>query len=280
MGSRSDALGDRMKDYERRETDHRLMNFAPVVARMDGRGFSKWTAGLQRPYDENLSRVMVEVTRRLVAETGARIGYTQSDEITLVLLVDEIGQTMMFDGKAQKLCSVLASMTTSFFMIECMERGGDELARRAMRAPQFDARVFQVPNKGEAANAVLWRELDATKNAVSMAARAFFGHSELQGKSGPQMQEMMFQKAGTNFADYPSFFKRGTFLQARSRLEALPQDVLDRMGLDATHAEQATVVRRSIEALDMPRFSKVVNREAVIFEGAEPLTQLEAEAEA
>jgi tRNA(His) guanylyltransferase len=272
MASKSDALGDRMKAYERRETDHRFMNFAPVVARMDGRGFSKWTAGLARPFDENLSNVMVEVTRRLVAETGARIGYTQSDEITLVLLVDEIGQTMMFDGKAQKLCSVLAAMTTSFFMIECLERGGDELARRAMRAPQFDARVFQVPNRGEAANAVLWREMDATKNAVSMSARAFYEHSELQGKSGPQMQEMMFQK-GQNFNDYPAFFKRGTFLQARTRTETLPQDVLERMGLDATHAEQATVVRRSIERLEMPRFSKVLNRDEVIFEGADPVLE-------
>jgi tRNA(His) guanylyltransferase len=277
MASKSDALGDRIKLYERRETDHRFMNFAPVVARMDGRGFSKWTAGLARPFDENLSNAMVEVTRRLVAETGARIGYTQSDEITLVLLVDEIGQTMMFDGKAQKLCSVLAAMTTSFFMIECLERGGEELARRAMRAPQFDARVFQVPNRGEAANAVLWREMDATKNAVSMSARSFYEHSELQGKSGPQMQEMMFQK-GQNFNDYPAFFKRGTFLQARTRNETLPQEVLDRMGLDAGHAEQATVVRRSIERIEMPRFSKVVNRVEVIFDGAEPLLQEEAEA--
>jgi tRNA(His) guanylyltransferase len=277
MGSKGDSLGDRMKGYERRETEHRFMNFAPVVARMDGRGFSRWTAGLRRPYDENLSNVMVEVTRRLVAETGARIGYTQSDEITLVLLVDEIGQTMMFDGKAQKLCSVLASMTTSFFMIECLEHGGEELAKRALKAPQFDARVFQVPNRGEAANAVLWRELDATKNAVSMAARSFYEHAELQGKSGPQMQELMFQK-GQNFNDYPAFFKRGTFLQTRSRVETLPQDVLERMGLDSAHAEQATVVRRSVERLDMPRFSKVLNREQVIFEGAEPVLQEEADA--
>lgn len=274
---KSDALGDRMKAYERRETDHRFMNFAPVVARMDGRGFSKWTAGLARPYDENLSKVMIEVTRRLVAETGARIGYTQSDEITLVMLVDEIGQSMMFDAKAQKLCSVLAAMTTSFFMVECIERGGEELARRAMRAPQFDARVFQVPNRGEATNAVLWREQDAAKNSVSMSARSFYEHSELQGKTGPQMQEMMFQK-GQNFNDYPSFFKRGTFLQARTRTETLPVEVQERMGLDASHAEQATVLRRSIERIEMPIFSKVVNRDAVIFEGAEPAVQIDPDA--
>lgn len=275
-GGSKDSLGDRIKGYERRETDHRFMRFAPVVARMDGRGFSKWTRGLARPYDENLSNVMIETTRRLVAETGARIGYTQSDEITLVLMVDEIDQTMMFDGKAQKLCSVLASMTTAFFMLECMQRGGEELARRTMNAPQFDARVFQVPNRGEAANAVLWREMDATKNAVSMAARSFYEHAELQGKSGAQMQEMIFQR-GQNFNDYPAFFKRGTFLQARSRTETLPDDVLAHMGLNKGHADQAMVVRRSTERLEMPRFSKVVNREAVMFEGAEPVLQDEAD---
>lgn len=267
MASKSDSLGDRMKGYERRETDHRFMPFAPVVARMDGRGFSKWTHGLQRPFDARLSDVMVETTRHIVAETGARVGYTQSDEITLVLLVDEPGQSMMFDGKAQKLCSVLAAMTTSRFMLECLRAGG-ELAERVRRGPQFDARVFQVPTRFEAANAVLWREQDAAKNAISMAARSFYPHSELQGRSGPEMQEMIWQK-GQNFNDYPSFFKRGSFLQARTRTEPLPEDVRLRIGIDADH-EQAVVTRRSIERIDMPVFSKVVNREAVIFDGAEP----------
>lgn len=271
----ADALGDRMKAYERRETDHRFLNFAPVVARMDGRGFSKWTRGLERPYDECLSKVMIEVTRRLVSETGARIGYTQSDEITLVLLVEEIGQDMLFDGKAQKLCSVLASMTTAFFILECLVEPESELARRAKKGPQFDARAFQVPNRTEAANAVLWREQDAAKNAISMAARGFYEHSELQGKTGPQMQEMIFQR-GQNFNDYPSFFKRGSFLQARTRSEPLPREVLDRMPQARRPHEETLVVRRSIERIEMPIFSKVVNREAVIFDGADPEVQMEA----
>lgn len=277
MANGKDALGDRMKAYERRETEHRFMRFAPVIARMDGRGFSKWTAGLPRPYDENLSRVMVEVTRSLVAETGARIGYTQSDEITLVLMVDEIDQSLMFDGKAQKLCSSFAAAATSLFIKNCILKGGEELARRALMDPRFDARVFQVPTREEAANAVLWREQDAAKNAVSMAARTFYEHSELQGRSGPQMQEMMWRK-GQNFNDYPSFFKRGSFLQARTRSEPLPEDVLARIGIDADH-EGAVVVRRSIERIEMPIFSKVINRPEVIFDGAEPLLQIEPEAE-
>lgn len=263
---KNDAFGDRMKAYEKRETDRRFMKFAPVVARMDGRGFSKWTKGLERPYDQNLSDAMVEVTRKLVEETGARIGYTQSDEITLVLLVEDIKQDMMFDGKTQKLCSVLASMTTALFITECLRREGTEIAKRALQGPHFDARVFQVPTQTEAANAVLWREKDACKNAVSMAARSFFPHSELQGKSGPQMQEMMFQRGGQNFNDYPASFKRGTFLQARTRETGLPAKAMEWL----PEGSDGTVLRRSIETIEMPIFSKVTNREAVIFDGADP----------
>lgn len=268
MASKSDPLGDRMKAYERRETEHRFMRFAPVIARMDGRGFRKWTAGLTRPYDENLSKVMIEVTRSLVAETGARVGYTQSDEITLVIMVDEINQSLMFDGKAQKLCSSLASATTSLFIRHCILKGGEELAKRALKDPRFDARVFQVPNREEAANAVLWREQDASRNAVSMAARSLHPHGELQGRNGREMQEMILQK-GQAFDDYPSFFRRGSFLQARERVEPLPEDVRARLGIDADH-EQAVVTRRSIERIEMPSFSSVINRVEVIFEGLEP----------
>lgn len=265
---KSDELGDRMKAYEQRETDRRFMNFIPVIARMDGRGFSRWTRGLRRPYDENLSQVMIEVTRQLVKETGARIGYTQSDEITLVMMIDEVGRKMMFDGKAQKLCSILASLTTSCFLVECMKRGG-ELAERAMRGAQFDARIFQVPSRTEAANAVLWREQDAVKNAITMAARSFYEHADLQGKSGIEMQAMMLAK-GQDFNDYPSFFRRGSFLQVRSRTETLPEDVLTRIGVDRNDVDQAVFTRRSIERIEMPAFAKVVNREDVIFESAEP----------
>lgn len=263
----NDDLGDRMKSYEARETDRKFMNFAPVIARMDGRGFSRWTAGLERPFDIGLTNVMTKTTKDLVEATNARIGYTQSDEITLVFLVEDIAQSMMFDGKVQKLCSILASLTTSRFIVNCLNVGG-ELAARVSRAPHFDTRVFQVPTKAEAANAVLWRERDAAKNAVSMAARSFYPHKELQGKNSSEMQEMIFAK-GMNFNDYPSSFKRGSFVQARTKETTLSNDIRERLRKDG-HACDTLVVRRSIEPIDMPIFSHVKNREAVIFDGEEP----------
>jgi tRNA(His) guanylyltransferase len=79
--------------------------------------------------------------------------------------------------------------------------------------PHFDARVISLPTLEEATNMMLWREMDATKNAVSMAAHSMFSHKSLQNKSGPQMQERMFKEKGINFNDYPDFFKRGTFVK-------------------------------------------------------------------
>ena len=62
----SDDLGDRMKVYESAEAGRRLMDQLPICARIDGKGFSKFTRELKRPYDERLSQLMVATTVHLV----------------------------------------------------------------------------------------------------------------------------------------------------------------------------------------------------------------------
>jgi tRNA(His) 5'-end guanylyltransferase len=148
-----DDFGDRMKRYEAAETERYFMPLLPV-----------YTRGLCRPFDPRITRAMVETTKFLVAETNARIGYTQSDEISLAWLQDRYDSEVFFGGKVQKLTSVLASLATAKFNHVCLEDVG--LAERArQQLPVFDCRVFQLPNRTEAANAFLWREKDATKNA-------------------------------------------------------------------------------------------------------------------
>src|SRR4051794_20634453 len=207
---RKDDFGDRMKAYEAAETERYFMPLLPIYARIDGRSLSGFTSGLDRPYDLRITRAMVETVKFLVEETHARIGYTQSDEISLVWQQDRYDSEVLFGGKVQKLVSVLAALASVRFNHACLaEDGLRERAEKMM--PTFDCRVFQLPNRTEAANAFLWREKDATKNAVSMAARSFYPHKQLHGKSSSEMQEMIFQK-GRNFNDYPTFFKRGTFV--------------------------------------------------------------------
>jgi tRNA(His) 5'-end guanylyltransferase len=262
----SDSLGDRMKEYEVRETERRLLPMLPIYARIDGRSFSRFTRGMGRPFDLGMCEAMTSTTKHLIEHTHARIGYTQSDEISLVWLTDDAKSEMLFSGKVQKMSSILAGLATAAFTRAILD---GPLASYASRLPHFDARVFQLPNRTEAANVFLWRELDATKNAISMAARSMCSHKELQGKSGAEMQEMMFAK-GVNFNDYPAFFKRGTFLRRIVRERSLEPAELERIPEAHRPEPNAMFQRSEIVAIDMPRFSSVANREAVIFDGAEP----------
>jgi tRNA(His) 5'-end guanylyltransferase len=169
-----DALGDRMKSYEMAEAGRRATPLLPLLARLDGRNFSNFTRGLARPYDVRLSRLMVDNTAYLVAETGACCGYTQSDEITLCWYAPNPKSQLFFDGRLQKVCSVLAGMCAVRFNL-LLPAYLPEKAHISM--PVFDCRAWTVPTLDEGANAILWRERDAVKNSVSMAARQYKVHN-------------------------------------------------------------------------------------------------------
>jgi len=269
-----DSIGERLKAYEAFETTRKFIPLLPVYARIDGRGFSKFTKGMNRPYDERMSEAMVDTTKYLVEKTNARIGYVQSDEISLVWYSDRYDGEIFFNGKIQKMVSVLAAMATAKFTNAILSSWDDDFRSYWERMPHFDCRVFQLPNQTEATNTFLWREQDATKNAISMAAHHYFSHKKLQGKNGAQMQEMLFEK-GINFNDYPDFFKRGTFV--RRCVVEVPKSaaMYEFERAKNPNAEPDTVVKRSVvKTIPMPKFSTVTNRNAVIFDGAEPETKV------
>lgn len=204
----NDSMGDRLKSYEKMETSQTFIPLLPVYARIDGRGFSRFTKGMQRPYDENMSNAMVEVTKYLVGATGATVGYTQSDEISLMWYAEDFKSQLFFAGKKQKMVSTLAAMATAKFMQEVLWA----FPERFESLPTFDARVFQLPNKEEAMNCFLWRVKDAVKNSISMAASCHYSHKELMNKNSSQKIEMLYNK-GILWQDYPMYFKNGTFVK-------------------------------------------------------------------
>jgi len=264
---KNDADGDRMKGYEMEEAGRRLMPLLPVMVRIDGKCFSKFTNGLKRPYDVRMSLLMEYTMRNLVKEYNALIGYTQSDEISLILYSDNVKSQIPYDGRIQKLVGDMASFASLTFNEHLVEYIPEKTDSR----PRFDCRVWNVPNMMEAANTILWREQDATKNSKSMAARAYYSHRDLENKSGPEMMDMLINK-GVNWNDYPTFFKRGVFVRREisstlftaEEIEGLPEKHEARMN-PHLHIERA-----SIETLDMPPFSKVINRVGVIFNSETP----------
>lgn len=262
-----DAMGNRLKEYESVESDRRFMPMLPIYARIDGRSFSKFTKGMQRPFDLNMISAMIETTKYLVAETDAKIGYTQSDEISLIFYSDSPDSQVFFDGRVQKMCSVLAGLATAKFLTLAIQNWPDRVEKRL---PILDCRVFTLPNKIEAANTMLWREKDCTKNAITMAASFYYSHKHLMNKSGKEKQEMLFQK-GVNFNDYPSCFKRGTFVRRQNVLKTLSEEELQK--IPENKRPTGPVTRTIVNEIEMPSFSKVTNRVGVIFDGEDPQIQ-------
>lgn len=263
-----DDLGDRMKLYEIAEAGRRLMPLLPALARIDGRAFHSFTRGMKRPFDATFSACMVATTTALVRDTGACMGYTQSDEITLAWHSRTIQSKIWFDGRVAKMTSQLAAQATLIFyrlVLELMPQYAD-------RMPTFDARVWNVPNRAEGANVFLWREWDAIKNSVSMAASAYYSHKALMGKNSAQKHDML-HAIGVNWNDYQSLFKRGAYVQRRTVCVPFGVDELDRLPpKHKARANPALEVERSVfGVLDMPPLGTVTNREAVIFDGAAPM---------
>ena len=109
-------ISARMKEYEKNARTY-LMKRTPVIVRLDGRGFSKFTKKFEKPFDKIMTKTMQQTMKYLCENIpGCVLGYTQSDEITLVLVdYDDINKGVFFDYETQKLCSVIASMCTMSF---------------------------------------------------------------------------------------------------------------------------------------------------------------------
>ena len=217
--SRNDSLGDRMKGYENVTRVH-LTRRTPVIIRIDGKAFHTWTKQLkhvdneleQDPFSGIMNAAMAETTRQLVTNIqNAVLGYTQSDEISILLNDWKTLETdAWFSANIQKMVSVAASMATVYFnnSIPDMLHTYRNLSGKQLSSAMFDARVFNLP-KEEVANYFIWRQQDASRNSVQMLARHYFSHRELHRKNNSEIQDMLMGTFGINWNDIDTWKKRG-----------------------------------------------------------------------
>jgi tRNA(His) guanylyltransferase len=203
-----DPLGDRMKDLEKRTQAH-LPRRTYTLIRLDGKAFHTYTKGAERPFDHDISEAMIQTTKYLCHNIqGCKIGYTQSDEISLLLTdFDDIATDAWYDGNIQKIVSISASAASAFFnefTSSCPDKPF------ASRLAVFDSRVWSTADPWEVFNTCCWRQKDATRNAIQMAARCLESHKKLQGKSTTDLLELIKDK-GVVYDDYPSQFRKGAF---------------------------------------------------------------------
>ncbi len=110
-----ETMGDWCKWLERNFSPDVMIPTLSVIIRLDGNNFSKWTIGLDKPFDEKLNQLMKETVQHLVQETNAIVGYTQSDEITLIIYSSDRKSAIYNDGKKQKILSKLTAKCVNFF---------------------------------------------------------------------------------------------------------------------------------------------------------------------
>lgn len=235
MSNKNDALGNRMKTYEN-VTRNYLTRRMPVIIRLDGKSFHSFTRGFKKPFDDVLVDTMQQTMKYLCENIqGCILGYTQSDEITLVLIdYQNRDSCAWFDNNIQKIASVSASMATMAFNKFFTENVSqwmvtiypvnsnreeeyllkdfalrDKYINAAKKGAMFDSRVFNIP-KEEVVNCFIWRQQDATRNSIQSVGQANFSDKQLNGKNQNDIQDMLMLEKGINWNDYPTHLKRGS----------------------------------------------------------------------
>uniref|UniRef100_UPI00307C293B tRNA(His) guanylyltransferase Thg1 family protein n=1 Tax=Clostridium sp. TaxID=1506 RepID=UPI00307C293B len=215
-----DELGIRMKNFYESVPKTKLLRRTPVAIRIDGKAFHSFTRGMKKPFDFILIESMQKTMQYLCENIqGCVLGYTQSDEITLLLIdYKRLNSDAWFDYEVQKMCSIAASMATMAFNRYFAEAAAaamedevyaEALQKAVQKGAMFDARCFNIP-KEEAANLIYWRQLDAARNSVQMVGQANFSHKQLQGKSCEQIQDMLMQEKMFNWNELETCLKRGS----------------------------------------------------------------------
>lgn len=223
---KGDGLGDRMKVYEG-VSRNKLVRRMPVIIRLDGKSFHSFTRGLKRPFDEILLKTMRDTMKYLCENIqGCVLGYTQSDEITLVLVdYKQLNSCAWFDNNIQKMVSISASMATLAFNDFFQRNVKSTIIKAVPQKPfshndltiyaskynraMFDSRAFNIP-KEEVTNCLIWRQQDAVRNSIQSVGQANFSQKELHMKTCNMIQEMLMTERNINWNDIPTHLKRGS----------------------------------------------------------------------
>ena len=201
---RFDDFDKEMRKYEQ-SLDQVILPDMYIVARLDGRSFSKFTEkqNFEKPFDDHFRDLMVETTKYLIEHSGFRIvyGYTESDEISLLFHPKDD----TFGRKVRKINTVLAGLASAFFSLK-------------VGVPvTFDCRVIPLPNLTRVEDYFAWRQEDSHRNSLNtwcywtlrkMGFTKGKATSWLFRKSVSYKNDLLFQY-GINYNDLPNWQKRG-----------------------------------------------------------------------
>jgi len=199
-----------MKDYEV-YSSLKVPKNSKVIVRLDGRAFHKLARDLNlvKPYDDNFYHVMSEVCEDLFREFSPLFVYTFSDEISLLF------DKLPFDGRIEKLDSVIASFTSSSFVIH--------YDADFKKPPAFDSRIIPI-NDEDILKYFRWRQEESWSNCVNSHGISYlktrYSNSEandkIKGMKLNEIHELLFQN-NINLNDIETYKKRGIGIYRKSK---------------------------------------------------------------
>ena len=229
MSKKWTPVDDSIKEQYENSAKTNLDKTQYIVVRIDGRSFSRLMKDFQKPHDKYFQQAMNDTMMHLCRNIlNCRIGYTQTDEITLILAPPtNKNSPVWLNYNVQKMCSAVASMATLEFnrafqsatqqfrrqvnnCFTCTSQENDLVTayeKVIKKGGGFDARVFSVPEQ-EVVNVLIWRQKYTIYNALRAAGRVYFFSQELQGKSDKKIRQMLARK-GLNYDSLPSTFRLG-----------------------------------------------------------------------
>lgn len=255
---KNDEFGDRMKKYEQAYTSTKIDPSKWMAVRIDGKGFSKFTKGFNKPFDHGITNAMVTTTKRLVEETHASVGYTQSDEITL--LYPPVEGERIFNGKVSKINSVFASMATAHFNVLIQTMGHIPVDKLAY----FDCRTWEIPSDVEASNVLLWRAQDARKNSISSLFRWTAGAKLMHGLNGESMVTVLENEYDVWWDKIPNQWKYGTYVKPVKVESYLTNEELENIP-ESKRPVDLLVTRRQVKSVDIGFFGDLSIEQRVNF---------------
>ena len=223
------TLGDRMKQWENAYRSV-VEPHSYLMLRLDGRAFHTYTRGLSRPFDAELVAAMDATMVALCEEIdGVRLAYCQSDEISLVVTDWRHGAPTPGNPTGLRLSEpwlggVVAKILSISAAVASVEFNDVRVGQSQRAGAVFDARLWTFPGdeqgQAEVGNYLLWRQRDAIKNSVTMAASAVFSRRRLHGVNSEEKHRLLVE-AGKPWEGLPAGYRQGRVAVRRPQVAAV-----------------------------------------------------------
>ena len=168
-----------MKDFEV-YSSLKVPKNSKIIVRLDGRSFHKLARDLNlvKPYDENFYRVI-------------------------------------FDGRIEKINSVIASFTASSFVLHYDED--------FKKPPSFDSRIIPISDE-DILKYFKWRQDESWKNCIASHGISFLkskysnkrANDMITGLKSSEIHELLYQN-GINLNDVETYKKRGIAVYRKNK---------------------------------------------------------------